>query len=168
MEINLSDIVKNDGSEKSFCDNVNIEPVKYMGLTVSFDGGVKVCGSVKNVGGALELCADVTGKLCTSCARCMKPARGGVLRKGAGNACCRRGCRSDGNDDVIVFSGYGLPLDEIVLNSIIVSMPVRYLCKEDCKGLCPTCGRDLNEGDCGCSSDVIDPRFEVLSKLCDK
>ena len=167
MEINLSDIVKNDGSEKSFCDNVNIEPVKYMGLTVSFDGGVKVCGSVKNIGGALELRADVTGRLCTSCARCMKPVEEAFCAK-VQETLVQEGMPSDGDDDVIVFSGYSLPLDEIVLNSIIVSMPVRYLCKEDCKGLCPMCGRDLNEGDCGCSSDVIDPRFEVLSKLCDK
>lgn len=105
MEINLSDIdKKRRGSEKSFCDNVNIEPVKYMGLRFRLDGGVKVCGSVKNIGGALELCADVTGKLCTSCARCMKPVEEAFCAK-VQETLVQEGMQSDGNDDVIVFSG---------------------------------------------------------------
>ncbi len=41
------------------------------------------------------------------------------------------------------------------------------LCKEDCKGLCPTCGKDLNEGPCGCKKE-LDPRLAVLAKLLDK
>jgi len=72
---------------------------------------------------------------------------------------------NDSDGDVIVFSGYSLPLDEIVLNAILVSMDVRYLCSEDCKGLCPVCGKNLNVEACDCKSDVIDPRFEALSKL---
>lgn len=164
MEINLSEIVKSDGSEKSFQGQMNIEPVKYMGLTVTFDEGVGVRGTVRNIGGVLELEADVEGMLHTSCARCMKPVQEAFEAK-VSETLVQEGTRADTVEDVIFFSGYSLPLDEIVLNSILVSMPVRYLCKEDCKGLCPTCGKDLNGGECSCSSDVIDPRFEVLSKL---
>ena len=167
MEINLSEIVKSDGSEKSFQGQMNIEPVKYMGLTVTFDEDVEVNGIVRNIGGVLELEADVTGTLHTSCARCMKPVQEAFDAK-VSETLMQEGAQAELDQDVILFSGYSLSVDEIVLNSILVSMPVRYLCKEDCKGLCPTCGKDLNDGGCGCSSDVVDPRFEVLSKLCDK
>jgi uncharacterized protein len=44
-------------------------------------------------------------------------------------------------------------------------LPTKRLCSEDCKGLCPYCGKDLNEGRCDCEVDEIDPRFEVLKKL---
>ena len=46
-------------------------------------------------------------------------------------------------------------------------MDGKHLCSEDCKGLCPTCGKDLNEGPCGCGKEV-DPRLAVLAKLLDK
>lgn len=166
MEINLSDIIKNDGSEKSFCETVAIEPVRYMGLEVSF-GKAEVRGSVKNISGAVELKAQVDGALSTSCARCMKPVEKTFCAQIA-ETLLQEGDRREGNDDAVIFEGYSLPLDEIILNSILVSMPVRYLCKDDCMGLCQICGRDLNEGECGCRSEEIDPRFEVLSKLCDK
>lgn len=167
MELNLSEIIKNDGSEQDFRGQIDIEPVKYMGLTVSFDGGVEVCGSVKNIDGVMELTADVSGKLQSNCARCMKPVEEAFCVK-MEETLAQEGTQAAENEDVIVFSGYSVPLDEIVLNSILISMPVRYLCREDCKGLCPTCGKDLNEGDCGCKREEIDPRLEVLSRFYDK
>ena len=44
-------------------------------------------------------------------------------------------------------------------------MEMAVLCREDCKGLCPHCGKDLNEGPCGCEPRQIDPRLEALKKL---
>jgi len=48
--------------------------------------------------------------------------------------------------------------------SIILSLPSVALCSPDCRGLCPHCGKDLNEGACKCSSAEVDPRLEVLKK----
>ena len=44
----------------------------------------------------------------------------------------------------------------------------KYLCSEDCKGLCQHCGADLNEGDCGCSQENIDPRWAALVDIIEK
>ncbi len=168
MELNLTDIVKSDGSEKRFSDKLSLEPVKYMGLEVRFDEDVFVEGCVKNVSGVLELDMKISCKIFTQCARCLESVerelcenvRETLLQEG------EEGLDNNDNDgDVIVFSGYLLPLDEIVLNAILVSMDVRYLCSEDCKGLCPVCGKNLNVESCDCKSDIVDPRFEVLSKL---
>lgn len=46
-----------------------------------------------------------------------------------------------------------------------LELPQRYLCREDCRGLCPTCGKNLNEGPCGCREDNGDPRMDVLRRL---
>lgn len=48
---------------------------------------------------------------------------------------------------------------------VVLELPLRAYCSEDCKGLCPHCGSDLNSGPCGCQSEVIDPRWEALAKL---
>ena len=57
-----------------------------------------------------------------------------------------------------------LAREVLYLGSAIVFPP---LCKPDCKGLCPQCGKNLNEGKCGCSARQVDPRLEILKKLID-
>lgn len=55
-----------------------------------------------------------------------------------------------------------LNLSDQVWESLLTMLPYRMLCKEDCAGLCPLCGADLNEGPCGCVSQDGDPRLEIL------
>ena len=56
-------------------------------------------------------------------------------------------------------------LDEDVRQCIELAVPVKLLCAETCKGLCPQCGKNLNEGPCTCERDDTDPRWEPLRKL---
>ena len=58
-------------------------------------------------------------------------------------------------------------LDDIVTTTFVLSMDSKFLCKEDCKGLCCRCGKDLNDGPCGCQPDA-DPRLAVLQQLLKK
>ncbi len=58
-----------------------------------------------------------------------------------------------------------LDLDEAVRQYLITSAPMKPLCRPDCAGLCPTCGKNLNTGRCGCQSPVIDPRWAPLTRL---
>lgn len=56
-----------------------------------------------------------------------------------------------------------LDTDELLLAQLALEVPMKPLCREDCKGLCPKCGADLNEGDCGCEREErVDPRFAAL------
>ena len=68
----------------------------------------------------------------------------------------------------VIYSGNSLELDEIVLNSFLMNVPGKFLCKEDCKGLCPQCGQDLNLGDCDCDNDTFDPRWAALKEIMEK
>jgi len=56
-------------------------------------------------------------------------------------------------------------MDDLVRESLILSLPLKPLCSEDCKGLCPICGVDLNKKQCDCVKDEIDPRWEQLKGL---
>lgn len=73
----------------------------------------------------------------------------------------------DGNDDYIETPDFKLELDDVVISDILLSLPQKNLCKEDCKGLCQTCGKNLNEGDCSCDKREIDPRLEMLKQFMD-
>lgn len=61
--------------------------------------------------------------------------------------------------------GYNLDVDKLIFGELIVSMPGKVLCKEDCKGLCPVCGNNLNVAECGCDRDVLDPRMSVFKDI---
>lgn len=66
---------------------------------------------------------------------------------------------------VSVFDGEAIDVDEIVKEQILLAVPTRMLCREDCKGICPQCGIDKNTGECQCVIDEIDPRWAALKNL---
>jgi uncharacterized protein len=59
----------------------------------------------------------------------------------------------------------GLALEDVLREQVLLSLPVRTLCRQDCKGLCPHCGRDLNSESCTCETASTDPRWSALSDL---
>ena len=52
-------------------------------------------------------------------------------------------------------------ISELVRDTLIISQPIKNLCKIDCKGLCPVCGKNLNEGDCGCERAIRNVELEM-------
>ena len=74
---------------------------------------------------------------------------------------------SEDNPELFVLEGTEIDLQELLSTCLILDMETKFLCREDCKGLCPRCGRNLNLGPCGCEKE-IDPRFAVLEQLLDK
>ncbi len=58
-----------------------------------------------------------------------------------------------------------LDLSEAVRQYALLAVPMKALCKKDCAGLCPKCGKNLNQGECGCHIDDIDPRWSKLADL---
>lgn len=65
-----------------------------------------------------------------------------------------------------VFDGEAIDVDELVREQLLLALPARALCREECKGLCPTCGADRNtDGLCACEQKEIDPRWAGLEKL---
>ncbi len=83
---------------------------------------------------------------------------------------------SDGKDHEVTagelnigfIAGDELDLGEVVSEQMMLAMPMRSLCFEGCTGICPKCGADLNETECGCDSGSIDPRFQVLAEYLKK
>ena len=61
--------------------------------------------------------------------------------------------------------GYNLDVDRLVFGEILVEMPAKTLCKEDCKGLCLKCGANLNIAECGCDRESLDPRMSVFKDI---
>lgn len=67
--------------------------------------------------------------------------------------------------DNLIDDHHILDLGEVVRQRILLSVPVHSVCKPDCKGLCPKCGQNRNEGDCRCQAESGDPRWSALRDL---
>ncbi len=73
--------------------------------------------------------------------------------------------QTEEEDEQDFMSGYELDTEAFVNAEILVNMPVKVLCKPDCKGICKVCGHNLNEGDCGCDTFVPDPRMAAIKDI---
>ncbi len=71
----------------------------------------------------------------------------------------------ENEDSLELMEGYHLNVDELVNNELLLNWPMKILCKEECKGICKVCGRNLNDGACGCDDFVPDPRLAVIKDL---
>jgi uncharacterized protein len=63
------------------------------------------------------------------------------------------------------YQGGGLVLEDVLREQVLLTLPVRTLCRSDCKGLCPRCGRNLNTEPCACEAGPVDARWSALSDL---
>lgn len=71
-------------------------------------------------------------------------------------------------DEINYVTGCSLDVEQLVHNEILIHWPLRVLCKEDCQGICPVCGKDLNQGSCECDQTSPDPRMAVISDIFSK
>lgn len=67
--------------------------------------------------------------------------------------------------DVGFYEGDGLELKEILRERVLLALPMQRVCREDCKGICPSCGQNRNEGACGCQPKPVDSRWAALKQL---
>jgi uncharacterized protein len=67
--------------------------------------------------------------------------------------------------EVGFYEGSGLELNDILREVVLLALPMQMVCREDCKGICPTCGQNRNQQDCGCHPELADDRWSKLKAL---
>ena len=123
----------------------------------------KVQGEVVSSAGIVTLRAVVTTRFEGACDRCAAPLdREDVLPI---EHVLVTSVNNEENDDLVLIENFRLPLDELVEMDVLLSLPSKNLCRPDCRGLCPRCGHNLNDGPCGCEQKETDPRLDVLRQL---
>ena len=151
------------------------------GITVLPDG-IFVSGTVSDTGGYMSLSADVTVDYSVPCDRCLDETDfyleftfERVISAASSPEARERIIDEDEEewdgvtDDLIYVDGGCIDFTDDLSEAITLEMPLRHLCSDDCKGLCPVCGKKISEDHPGCTpKKEIDPRLAVLQKLLDK
>ena len=119
----------------------------------------------------IRLRAAYKGDFELLCARCVEPVRTPlagnfdlIFRPQAADAEAGERAITLDETEIGYYEESGLPLEDVVREQVLLSLPTRTLCMEDCKGLCPRCGQNLNQGTCTCDP-VGDPRWNALAGL---
>ena len=166
MLIDVSSVIKESGSHLDVDFTESIDAFEFMGENYSFYAPARIKGTVSNNGKGLEFKAIFTGEMDTSCARCTDDIRVAIEFE-INEFFIRDEDHNDQDGDVYIYSGYQIDVTDAIIDCLVMNIDSRYLCTPDCKGLCPTCGTNLNFETCSCADDSIDPRWEKLKALMD-
>ncbi len=124
---------------------------------------VKLSGEISNKASLVRLCAQIEFEFSSPCDRCGKQTEHN--HKVCVDKALATAIEGEDSDTILLVPDMKLDLDDFIYTETVVNLPMKHLCKEDCKGVCSKCGKDLNEGKCDCPEKEIDPRLAVLAQL---
>ena len=166
MLLGLSKIIECPGATVPFSTSVDLSDLCY-GISHPVTEPVRAEGQVRNTAGVLVMTGSIETTIHGTCDRCASdfdrdvhiPIDVVLVTEMA----------NEENEDEWVFplEGDSADLDDIVRTVFVLNLDSKLLCKEDCKGLCHRCGKNLNDGPCNCQKE-LDPRFAALKQLLEK
>ena len=161
MRLNLKDIILVPGGVLPFAFTLDLSQEEFNGARPVTDP-VEVTGVVRNMAGALVLHGEAKTTLSLVCDRCAKPFRREKVVSYETLLADR--LENGEQDDIVPLEGDELDVGRLMTDTFILEMDTKNLCTEDCKGLCPGCGANLNSEPCRCRREP-DPRLAGLAKF---
>lgn len=162
MRIDLNKLIGTPGAEIPFEGSVDMTGEEMYGA-YPFQSPVTYSGRIINHLDVLRFTGTIKTILNTCCSRCLKPLD--ILLSAETDVILSRDADSEEEDDVFPLEENAIEVEDVLVPSLIMQVDMTYLCKEDCKGLCPVCGCDRNETECSCQTKQIDPRLAALASL---
>ena len=166
MLLGLSKIIDCPGASVPFSTSVDLSDLCF-GVSYPVSEPVKAEGMVRNTAGVLVMTGEITTCIHGTCDRCASSFDREIDLPI--NVVLVTDMANEENEDEWVFplEGDSADLDDIVRTVFVLNLDSKLLCKEDCKGLCHRCGKNLNDGPCSCQKE-LDPRFAALKQLLEK
>jgi DUF177 domain-containing protein len=137
-------------------------------------GPLKVAGKAELVMGSLgeiKVSGHVAVEMVADCDRCLEPARFpldadfslfyGPIEEGYGD----EKEIDTGEAEMGFYEGDGLELNDVVREFVLLTLPMQRVCGESCRGICPVCGQNRNQKECGCTAEVTNDRWAALKSL---
>lgn len=168
MNIDLSDFHEEDVLCVHIEGELEKNALNINGRRISFSKPIEYEGDIYRTQGDKILHVNIHYEYEEACGRCLNSfaKEGDTILSG-------RLIRNsdevlDEEDEVIYYDGEELDITEDIMDMVILSLPMKPLCSDKCRGLCPKCGINLNEEECDCVLEEIDPRLEKLKEFVPK
>ena len=149
--------------------------VDFSGAEVRQTGPLHAAGSAEllaNTEGEIRVRGRYTVQIETDCDRCLGAASFALnadfdlfYRPMSAIARDEEVAIDEGEAEIGFYEGAGMQLEDILREQILLSLPMQKICREDCRGICPVCGRNRNEYVCDCKTVPVDDRWQALRNL---
>ena len=165
MILDLKRIFATEGSSLPIDHTLSFSDFEYYG-NYPLNNPVVIKGEIFNKAGVVNLSLKIDYTFTAPCDRCSKVISHEHTVQI--DKMLAVSLERQESDTIIEVPGMKFDVDELVYSEVVLSLPTKHLCRDDCKGLCPVCGVDLNTGSCNCKTREIDPRLKVLEELLNK
>ncbi len=166
IKINVAEIKKRLVGEKTFAYDLEPAELDITSSEMDIIGTIRTEGSMSNAGDVLLLEATMSAQVRRTCGRCLKEftavTKAEVVEK------FYPASAENIEQDAFVYDSDVIDITEPLRESLLLAEPIQALCSPDCRGLCPVCGANLNDGDCGCDRFTVDPRLAALKQFIKK
>ena len=160
MLLDLRKIIYVPGESVEFDCELDIQRLDFPSVS-TYPVPPHAHGRVFNEAGILRLIGEVEAEMVCFCDRCGREFESTKITEVDAVLTAEE---QDDNVDLFPLDGDAVDLDEVLSTCFILDMEQKVLCRDDCRGLCPSCGKNLNDGPCGCT-EPGDPRLAVLGSL---
>ncbi|MDZ7672230.1 MAG: DUF177 domain-containing protein [Halanaerobiales bacterium] len=156
MILDLSDLLE-VGSSRNYLKELDVDHIDFRGKEISIKDPIKIDLDVLKTDASFVLTGELEVSLILQCSRCLKEYAHPI--------------EVEISDELLIEDIEDLKnvdVFSILVSDIILEIPIKPLHDEDCKGLCSICGQDLNEGECDCEEEIVDPRLAKLKEYKEK
>ena len=160
MQLNISELLKKKNEKQYFDLTFDLDYLVREEYKVKLKAPIHIKGEAVNNGSVVEI-KGVFVVLCdVQCSRCLDVFEDSFIVDFEESF-----SKSPKDEEIYQINENSIIFDDMVMDDLILSMPVKLLCNKDCKGLCHNCGENLNKVNCDCERDLINPKFAALKDL---
>jgi uncharacterized protein len=160
LVVNVADLLYRPGARRRFQGSAPLEALHVVGSTVPARTEVSVDALLEWVNDGVLATGAATAPWEAECRRCLGPVHGQATAE------FRELFEAESREgESYPLKGDRIDLAPLAREALLLELPLAPLCRDDCRGLCPTCGADRNAGPCACPPDEPDPRWAVLDGL---
>jgi len=161
MKIDIAEAIKSTGEEFTAQLHGALPDIEFLGERYTFPDGVDVRLSWRYDGEGVIVTGRLDARIPVRCARCLAEF---TYTIGADFA---EYYKKQPEEGMYAYEDETIDLTQMLEDNVVINLPSKLLCREDCKGLCSRCGADLNKGDCGCGpeTDGTNPFAGLSDKL---
>jgi len=161
LSVDVSELLRHPGTSQRLRSRYEMEGIAVALARVPVDTQVLVDVRLDGLVDGVHVAGRVSGVVAMECRRCVK-----IFNRDVGVEVDELFLpAAEAEEDEYTITDEEIDLETMVRDAMVLALPLNPVCREDCRGLCSTCGADLNEGDCGHSAQIVDIRWHALEKL---
>ncbi len=164
LTVSVAELLGRPGEYRDISINKRLPGVATTLARLADDQELEADLRIESVVEGILVTGPVQGDTRLQCARCLAEFSSDVQLRVC-ELFVTPGHDAAGEDDVYRVVGVEIDLEQMLRDAVVLALPLKPLCRSECKGLCASCGHDLNYGACDCKDDDIDPRWAELSRL---